>query len=178
MTEYQSPLEIDRSRGTVSPLRRPIYWLFAVVIVAVVLIEGFALSWGDARPVAAKVPHHHTLTTIAQPAIRLCPTTSAQLMEVDYLRNPGYGEKASVIGHVVTVHCGGFDDFQFIVHATPVTVHLRKGARIVLMNAEPSYYVGTLEKLNDYLSVDFDGNVFVVTGPDSSATGLIAQFHP
>jgi hypothetical protein len=46
------------------------------------------------------------------------------------------------------------------------------------MNAAPSYYVGNLEQLNEYLSVDFDANVFAVTGPNSDATGLVAIFHP
>jgi hypothetical protein len=142
------------------------------------VIEGFALSWGGvSSPVATRSPPH-ALTTIVPPAIRLCPKTDAQLIQVDYLRNPGFGEKASVTGHVVTVHCGGFDDFQFIVHSTPATVSLQKGARIVLMTMSPSYYVANLEKLNEYLSTDFDGNVFAVTGPNSDATGLVAEFHP
>ncbi len=170
--------ELTRAGESVSRFRRPTIWLLAFGLVAVVLIEGFALSWGDARTVPTKVSPPHTRTTVASPGIRLCPKTTAQLIEVDYLRNPGYGEKASVTGHQVTVSCGGFDDFHFVVHSKPVTVHLRKDARIVLMTSAPSYYLGNLNQLNVYLSIDFDGNVFAVTGPDSNATGLVAQFHP
>jgi hypothetical protein len=164
-------------------LKRPTVWLVLVGVVAIVLIEGFALSWGSGTSSGSSTPvtsttQPHTLITIPEPTVELCPHTTAQLIEVDYLRNPGYGQTASVTGHVVTVHCGGPDDFQFIVHATPVTVTLRKDAEIVLMNAEPSYYVGDLEQLNDYLSVDFDGNIFAVGGSDSAATELLAQFHP
>jgi hypothetical protein len=151
--------------------------LFAVGIVAVVVIEGFALNWG-ASSTPATTHRQHTITTIVQPDVRLCPSTDVQFIEIEYMRDPGYGEKASVTGHVVTIHCGGFDDFHFVEHATPLTVSLSKDARFVLMNAAPSYYVGNLEQLNEYLSVDFDANVFAVTGPDSDATGLVAIFHP
>jgi len=171
-----SPSE-NSSSGSFTAVRRPTWWLLVVVIAAVVVIEGFALSWGGASAKVAKAPPR-TVTTIVQPNIRLCPHTTVQLIQVDYLRNPGNGEKASVTGHRVTVSCGGFDDFHFVTHSTPETVYLRHGAKIVLMNAAPSYHLGTLEQLNDYLSVDFDGNVFAVTGPDSAATGLIAEFHP
>jgi hypothetical protein len=163
---------IERSGGSDPRIRWPIVGLVAVVLAAVVLIEGFALSWG-ARSTPAKVSPPITIK-----AIRLCPTTTAHLMAVDYLRYPEGDQRARVSGHVVTVHCGGFDDFQFIVHTASVTVSLRKGARIVLMTSSPSYYVGNLRELNDYLSTDFDGNVFVVTGPATNATGLIAEFHP
>ena len=170
--------EIERTGASPAVVRRPTWWLLVVVIAAVVVIEGFALSWGSASSSVAKVPRHHTPTTIVEPNIRLCPHTTVQLIQVDYLRNPGNGEKASVTGHRVTVSCGGFDDFHFVTHSTPVTVYLRPGAKIVLMTAAPSYYVGTLKQLNDYLAVDFDANVFAVTGADSAATGLFAQFHP
>lgn len=169
---------LNGSGGSDSRYPRLIIWLVALAIVAIVLIEGFALSWGGVRSAVAKTAHPHTRTTIVQPAIRLCPKTTAQLIEVDYLRTPGYGGKASVTGHVVTVSCGGFDDFHFVVHSTPITVLLRKDARFVLMTAAPSYYVGDLHQLNSYLSIDFDGNVFAVTGPDSNATALVAEFHP
>jgi hypothetical protein len=169
---------LNGSGGSDSRFRRPTIWLVVLGIVAIVLIEGFALSWGGARSSVAKVAHAHTPTTIAPPAIRLCPKTTAQLIEVEYLRTPGYGGKASVTGHAVTVSCGGFDDFHFVEHSTLVTVYLRKDARIVLMTAAPSFYVGDLQQLNNYLSIDFDANVFAVTGPDSNATGLVAEFHP
>jgi hypothetical protein len=160
----------------------PTVWLLVLGVVAIVLIEGFALSWGGANKgtsnTVTATTQPHTLITIPEPTVELCPHTNVQLIEVDYLRNPGYGSKASVTGHVVTVHCGGPDDFQFIVHPTPVTVTLRKDAEIVLMNAEPSYYEGDVAELNTYLSVDFDGNIFAVGGPDSAATELLAQFHP
>jgi hypothetical protein len=173
-TEVEEPRDGQVSR---SWFRRSTAWLFAVVVVAVVVTEGFALNWGDSSTVA-NAHHAHTITTIVQPNVRLCPSTNVQFIEVEYLRDPGYGEKASVTGHVVTIHCGGFDDFHFVEHATPLTVYLSKDARLVLMTAAPSYYSGNLEQLNEYLSVDFDGNVFAVTGPNSDATGLVAIFHP
>jgi hypothetical protein len=35
-----------------------------------------------------------------------------------------------------------------------------------------------LKELNDYLARDEDGNIFLVSGPDSGATALTAMFHP
>ena len=178
MTNDQRPPDLERTGASPSVIRYPTWWLLIVAIVAVIVIEGFALSWGGTRSRVTTVPRHHTPTTIVEPNIRLCPHTTVQLIQVDYLRNPGNGLKPSVTGNRVTVSCGGFDDFHFVTHSTPVTVYLRPDAKIVLMNAAPSYFVGTLAQLNDYLSVDFDGNVFAVTGPDAAATGLFAQFHP
>jgi hypothetical protein len=85
---------------------------------------------------------------------------------------------ATVIGHTVTIVCGGFDDFHFNVHSTPVRVTLRRDAKIVLLTLSPSYFVGTFGELNNYLAHDDDGNVFIVAGPDSGASGLYAVFHP
>ena len=161
-------------------IKRRAIWLLAVGIVAIVLIEGFVLSWGGASSTVTKRTGPHTVTTIPQPNIRVCPRNNVQLIEVDFLRYPVGDAKAKVTGHAVTVHCGGLDDFHFIVHSTPATVSLRKNARIVLMELKisPKFYVGNLEQLNDYLSHDVDGNIFIVTGPDSGATTLIAVFHP
>ena len=172
--------EPEGVRGPAHWLERPIVWTLAVGVVAIVLIEGFALSWGTASSTvpSGTTPHHPT--NIARPSFQLCPKTKVQVIEVDYLRYPAGDERAKVTGHVVTVHCGGFDDLQFIVHATPVTVTLKSGARIVLMRLKlsPAFYVGNLKELNEYLSHDVDGNLFVVKGPDSEATALTAVFHP
>jgi hypothetical protein len=83
-----------------------------------------------------------------------------------------------VTGHVVTLHCGGPDDFQFLVHATPETVSLRDNATITLMTLAPAFYIGTLKTLNNYLAEDEDGNIFRIAGPDSEATAISAMFHP
>jgi hypothetical protein len=169
--------------GTEGPkywYKRPAVWAIAFGIVAIVLIEGFALSWGGSNSTVTQNPSPRTVTTVPQPNIRLCPRTKVQLIEVDYLRYPVGNARAMVVGHAVTIHCGGLDDFHFIVHSTPATANLRPDARIVLMKFDPSpqYYVGSLEQLNNYLSSDLDGNIFIVTGPDSGATSLDAAFHP
>jgi hypothetical protein len=166
--------------GSNSWPRRPFFWLLIFGVVAIVLIEGFALSWGNSSFKTGNRDTKHAITTIAQPNIRLCPKSKVQLIEVDYLRYPIQQGMATVIGHAVTIVCGGLDDSHFIVHSTPVKVNLRKDAKIVLMELKlsPKFYVGDLGDLNDYLSHDVDGNVFIVTGPDSGATGLFAVFHP
>lgn len=99
-------------------------------------------------------------------------------MQIDYLRYGAGAQPATVSGHVVALHCGGPDDFHFLVQATPETVSLRSHATITLMTLAPTFYRGTLSELNDYLARDEDGNVFLVTGPNSGATALHAMFHP
>jgi hypothetical protein len=85
---------------------------------------------------------------------------------------------ATATGHVVTLHCGGLDDFQFLVHRTPETVSLQSNVAITLMTLAPAFYGGTLKELNGYLAHDVDGNIFLVSGPHSGVTALHAMFHP
>jgi len=99
-------------------------------------------------------------------------------MQVDYVRFGGGAQRATVTGNVVKLHCGGPDDFQFLVHGTRETVSLRTNAKITLLTLEPAFYRATLKELNNYLASDEDGNIFRITGPDSGATALTAMFHP
>jgi hypothetical protein len=152
-------------------------WLFILAIALTVVIEGFALSWGGATHSSSTTSVGTTLPASAYPNI-CAKGTRFRFIEVDYLRYGGGSESATVTGHVVTLHCGGPDDFQFLVHATPETVSLRSNAKIVLLTLAPTFYFGTLKMLNEYLAQDEDGNVFLVEGPNSGATSLIAMFHP
>ena len=166
---------------------RPGFWqrrkslgLIAFGVAAVILIEGFALSWGGSASAPGDRARTHTITTIAEPDIRLCPKSKVQLIEVDFLRYPYLEGLTTLTGHKVSIVCGGLDDSHFVAHSTSVKVKLRRDAKIVLMalKMSPSFYEGNVGELNNYLSHDPDGNVFIVTGPDSGATGLYAVFHP
>ena len=98
-------------------------------------------------------------------------------MQIDYLRYGGGSQPATVSGHVVTLHCRDPDDFQFLVgplqrpsSSTPTHDHTD--------DAGTGFLRGSLSELNDYLARDEDGNIFLVTGPNSGATALHAMFHP
>jgi hypothetical protein len=149
----------------------------ALVIAATVIIEGFALSWGG--NVTGPSPGHVPPTVPAAAGPNICAKGARfHFMQVEYLRFGGGSQPATVSGHVVTLHCGGPDDFQFLVSATPETVSLRTNASITLLTLKPDFYIATLKELNNYLAHDEDGNIFRVTGPESGATALTAMFHP
>jgi hypothetical protein len=167
-----------RRRREVRALRKTgTIWLFALAAAAIVVIEGFALSWGGngSPPSRASVPS--TVPAAASPNI-CAKGATFRFIRIDYLRYGGGSQPATVSGHVVTLHCGGPDDFQFLVQTTPETVRLRTNARITLMTLAPAFYSGTLSELNNYLARDEDGNIFLVTGPNSGAAALRAMFHP
>lgn len=166
--------------GKLSALRASLkirsIWFFALAIATIVVIEGFTLSWGGNRSYPS---HGSTPSTIRAASPKICAKGARfRFIEIDYLRYGGGAEPAKVTGHVVTLHCGGFDDFQFLVHATTETVSLRTNAKVTLMTLAPAFYIGTLKELNDYLAHDNDGNVFRIAGPNSGATALTAMFHP
>lgn len=151
--------------------------LVVLASAAIVIIEGFALSWGGSGSPSPTMSVSTSLPSSASPDI--CAKGAAfRFMQIDYVRYGGGAQPATVTGHVVTLHCGGPDDFQFLVRATPETVSLRPHATITLMTLAPTFYRGTLAELNDYLARDTDGNIFLVTGPDSGASALHAMFHP
>lgn len=158
-------------------LKPRLVWSIALAIAIVVVIEGFALSWGGTSSHLSRGAVPPTVPTAAIPNI-CAKGARFRFIEVDYLRYGGGAQPATVTGHVVTLHCGGLDDFQFQAHATPETVSLRMGAKIILLTLAPTFYVGTLKELNEYLAHDEDGNIFLVTGPTSAATALTAIFHP
>jgi hypothetical protein len=151
--------------------------LIVLAVAAIVVIEGFALSWGGggSHPSRATVPS----TIPASTSPNICAKGARfRFIQIDYLRYGGGAQPATVTGHVVTLHCGGPDDFQFLVQTTPETVSLENHAQITLLTLEPTFYVATLAMLNSYLARDEDGNVFLVEGPNSGATALRAMFHP
>jgi hypothetical protein len=148
--------------------------LIALAFAAIVVIEGFALSWGGggSHPSRAAALPASTSPNICAKGARF------RFIQIEYLRYGGGAQPATVTGHVVTLHCGGPDDFQFLVQTTPETVSLENHAQITLLTLEPTFYVATLAMLNSYLARDEDGNVFLVEGPNSGATALRAMFHP
>ncbi len=170
-------LEIMRLSALRALLKTRLSWIFVLAIAATVVIEGFALSWGGNESSPSRGPAPTTIRAVTVPNI-CAKGARFRFIEVDYLRYGGGTDPAKVTGHVVTLHCGGLDDFQFLVHATPETVSLRTNAKITLMTLAPTFYIGTLKKLNDYLAHDEDGNVFLIAGPNSGATSLTAMFHP
>lgn len=152
--------------------------LLVLVVAITVVAEGFALSWGSppANKQSSSTPPT-TETTI--PEVNICSKgANYRFIQINYVRYGGGSELASVEGSVVTLHCGGPDDFQFYAHPTQETVRLRPHATITLMTLEPTFYISTLRGLDQYLASDEDGNIFRVTGPNSGATALTAMFHP
>jgi hypothetical protein len=141
------------------------------------VIEGFALSWGGSGSPPSRASAPSTVPAAASPNI-CAKGAKFRFIQIDYLRYGGGEQPATVSGHVVTLHCGGPDDFQFMVQTTPETVSLRINVKITLMTLAPAFYRGTLTELNDYLAHDEGGNVFLVAGPNSGATALHAMFHP
>jgi hypothetical protein len=156
---------------------RRVLSLFPLAVAAIVVIEGFALSWGSngSPPSRGSVPS--TVPAAASPNI-CAKGAKFRFIQIDYLRYGGGAQLATVSGHVVTLHCGGPDDFQFLVQTAPESVSLRTNVRITLMTLAPAFYSGTLKELNNYLADDEDGNVFLVEGPNTGATALHAMFHP
>jgi hypothetical protein len=179
MTNYsESPTGDTQSRrARRASLKARSIWIFALAIAAIVVIEGFALSWGGDVTRPSRGSASSTVPAASSPNI-CAKGARFRFIQVDYLRYGGGAQPATVTGHVVTLHCGGLDDFQFLVHATPETVSLRASAKVTLMTLAPAFYLGTLKELNNYLAQDEDGNIFRVTGPDSGATALTAMFHP
>jgi hypothetical protein len=151
--------------------------MMALAIAATVVIEGFALSWGGNATGPSRGSTPSTLPAGASPNI-CAKGAHFRFIQVDYVRYGSGAQPSTVSGHVVRLHCGGLDDFQFLVQATPETVSLAANARVTLMTLAPAFYLGTLKELNNYLAEDEDGNIFLVTGPDSGATALRAMFHP
>jgi len=178
--ESVSPI---RERGGLSAFRAFLktrsIWFFVLTISVIVVIEGFALSWGESGSHLSRVTGPKTLRTYPGPDI-CSKGATYRFIQVDYVRYGGGAEPAKVTGNVVTLHCGGPDDFQFYVRAVVETVSLGTNAKITLMTLanSPAFYVGTLKDLNNYLAYDEDGNIFLVTGPNSEATALTAEFHP
>jgi hypothetical protein len=152
-------------------------WLFGLAVAAVVVIEGFALSWGGNGSHPSHTSATSTIPTVSLPNI-CAKGARFRFMQVDYLRYGGGAQPPTVSGRVVTLHCGGPDDFQFLVRGTPETVSLRTSATITLLTLAPDFYIATLRELNSYLANDEDGNIFRITGPNSGATALTAMFHP
>jgi hypothetical protein len=157
-------------------LKARLPWLLVLAVATTVVIEGFAFSWGGGGPRAhASAPP--TDRNVSSPNV--CASgASYRFIQIDYLRFGGGSQLATATGHVVKLHCGGPDDLQYLVQPTAERVSLRSHAKITLLTLEPTFYIGTLKELNDYLARDEDGDIFLVTGPDSGATALTAMFHP
>jgi hypothetical protein len=151
-------------------------WLLVLAVAITVVIEGFALSWGGggAKPSASVPPSNRN---VSSPNV-CAKGASFRFIQIDYLRFGGGSQRSSATGHIVKLHCGGPDDLQYLVQPTAETISLHSHAKITLLTLEPTFYIGTLKELNDYLARDEDGNIFLVSGPDSGATALTAMFHP
>jgi hypothetical protein len=151
-------------------------WILVLCAAATVVIEGSLLSWGGSSSTSDSA----TTTTIrSSQGPRICPNNPRnRFIQIEYLRYGGGDQPAVVTGKVLTVHCGGPDDFQFIVHAKSENVSLRANVKVTLLTLEPTYYLATLKECSNYLAYDEDGNIFLVVGPNSRATALTAEFHP
>lgn len=158
----------DRESQQLGPLRTLLSarttWLVALAIVAIVVVEGFALSWGGSTSNPSQSPTTSTVSAAASPNI-CAKGARFRFIQIDFLRY-GFGtEPTRVVGHEVALHCGGPDDFQFLVRTTPETVSLRTNATITLMTLAPAFYTGTLEELNNYLAHDDDAISFASRVP-------------
>ena len=166
-----------------------------LLIVVVVVGEGFALSWGGttlAVPATTTVPTSttstsSTTTTLPNPVLGTCAhAATLTYIAADYVRfhfdatNPNLVTSADLYGHVAQLSCGGPDDSHYNVSATALTVTLVPTAKIILLSFAQGlrFFTGSPELLNNYVAADQDGNIFLVTGPTTAATGATAMFHP
>ena len=181
--QLSDPTELNnpKLRNFRSWFRWPTFWVFIVGVSAVVVIEGFALSWGGISAEPSRGSTKSTFTTIPYPDYPPCKsakTCSDDLIQVDFLRYRYPNIAAAVTGHRVKVDCGGPFGCTRTVQSTVRTVHLSPNVKITLLRNDGPivYYIGTLKELNDYLARDPDGNFFVITGPDSGATALTVEY--
>ena len=157
--------------------------LLIVVVAAVVVIEGFALSWGGRIETSQATLPSTTLTTVVSPdpALSGClPGENGRLMQVVYVRFAKGSSSALITGNDVTFISGGPDDGRFKVLATQRTAVLSPNVRITLLDVQNVifYYRGSIVQLNDYLARDLAPSIFCLQGPISGVTALTAEYHP
>ena len=179
-------------------MKKVLAGLAVLLLLAVVVVgEGYALSWGGptlAVPATTTttVPTSttstsSTTTTLPYPVLGTCAhAATLTYIAADYVRfhfdatNPNLIISADLYGHVAKLICGGPDDSHYNVSTTAVTVTLVPTAKIILLSFAQGlrFFTGSPELLNNYVAADQDGNIFLVTGPTTAATGATAMFHP
>lgn len=165
---------------------RPGVWIVTIGVAAIVVIEGFTLSWGGTAP-QPKSPSVTIVTISPQPSFQASCVGKHTYLEVDYVHfgpfEPaflaGTAVPAVITGREMTYQCGGPDDGHFNYLPTVKTFTLSPRVKIELLEV-PSlvYYNASLQQLNEYLAADFDRNFFLVVGPPSGATTLRAMYVP
>ena len=155
------------------------FWIVIIGIAAVVVIEGYALSWGGTNPRPPKSSWTTVDTLASQPIARNC-SGGISYMEVDYVRYALGYQPATIAGHEAKWQCGGADDGHYNVLSTVRTIPLSPKVKIDLLkyNPSPVWYQGSLQQLNDYLAIDINRTFFLVVGPPTGATALQAMYVP
>jgi len=167
-------------RGHVA-IRRPVFW--TIVIAVVLVIGGLSAALAMSQSSTSAAPGTSTSTTetsTSLPVNLTCVQEQAANTYVQIVSVVDHADgSATVTAHPVVLHCGGPDDRQYLPQSAVVTVQLVPHGNVqVLKTYYASNIPATLTQLNSYVAADWDGNIFLVAGPESAATALIAQFHP
>ena len=110
---------------------RPGVWIITVGVAAIVVIEGFALSWGGTTSRPSMDSSATVVTFAKQPSYQASCVGGHTYLEVDYLRYASGLQPATITGHEATYQCGGPDDGQFTVLPTVRTIALSPRNQVV-----------------------------------------------
>ena len=176
----------DTSKGRVS-INRTTFWTTLIIIALVVgaLSVALAVNINSSPSSSVKSTSTSTSTSTTETSTSLlvnltCAQEQAANTYVQIVSVIDHPDgSATISAHPVVLHCGGPDDRQYLPQSSLVTVQLLPNANVQILK---TYYAtnipATLSQLNAYIAANWDGNIFLVVGPSSAATGIIGQFHP
>jgi hypothetical protein len=149
----------------------------ARTMIAAALLAAGSLAAAAATALAAPAPGHGTPGTPDEP----CSTWAKTHTFVWIGKAAGSARTGlTVTGKMVTVHCGGPDDLQYVITGKPFAGHLLPSAKITVLSDTDGIGFPALAQaqLPRWITHDQFGGIYAVTGPFKAICDLNEEYHP
>ena len=149
--------------------KSPAFWLIAILLIAAGGAGGYAL-----HSTPSTAPPSSTSTTMLSGCALDQTKTYIQILSITGVT----ASSATVWFHPVDLHCGGPDDRQYDPLVQTGTTVISTAIPITILDQNFQSVSGTFAQLQTYVVANSDGNIFLVQGPLTAPTSLIAVYHP